>query len=273
MKLFLTIISFLLLTILQTNIANALSISLDRVVFNENIKTQKVTVINNQDSKQSYIIEWLHYVMNAQKGFLENTNKNKKIKNIQWADNMIKIEPREISIPAFSSKEITLSLIAQNKKISGEYRSHLWVRSKSKNKKPLKKGGVEITTYSGVSKPIFVRYGNLNVKSEIKNLKIKLKDKANRKYQAKFILSRRGNRSIYGSIQIACKIKNKRNILKRIGGIAVYTEVNSKKLKLNFKIPEKMKNSCNDIELSYIALDKDKYFKDKVISRKSVKFY
>ena len=259
-KIFL-IYSIILLSIaIYSNIAVAISIKTNRIIFNENKQQEIVTVKNNTNVEQSYIVTWLHYKMqNDKNGKLKLLSKYEQIKGINWADDMIRVEPDKFTIPPHSQKQIKLSVISYPPPKTGEYRTHLQIKTITETNANASHAAI---ANAGIVTPIFIHHGNLTAKAEIKDTKI---NKFDNKYLIDFVLARQGNISVYGNINIFCVGK----VIAEVNGIAVYTEVNQKNISI--KIPNKLPPNCNELEIKYISLPSDNIFKGQIITQNKIK--
>ena len=110
-----------------------------------------------------------------------------------------------------------------------------------------------------ISLPVFVRHGNLSVKSSITNPVL---TKTAEGYDIAFTLNREGNRSIYGDFDFICKDGGQDTVLRKIRGLAVYPETDYRNLK--FEIPTA--TSCSTVQIVYRSDPNDRDFAGAVLS-------
>ena len=246
--------------------AYAVRVSLKRVVFDENKRSEILTIINTTAEPQTYRLGWRRYRMSGGKG-LSVIKEGEDDSDILWADDMIRFAPRRVTIPPGSSQQIRLLLRRPANIQQAEYRSHLWIVSESKPAKfdaePGNKKAMRLAVQPAISLPIFVRHGDLNVETSISNAQLKRTDKG---LNTTFTLNRTGNRSIYGDFDFTCTNQSEELILHQVRGIAVYTETNMRNLDFDIPLSENTAANCSSIKITYRADPNDADFAGKTLA-------
>ena len=225
-------------------------------------RVAKVFVINDSTKPTSVYIEWKYFVMNPNGRLVEgNENENIVRKAVIFAPRIIYLEPGEGQ---------TIRLIYKPHKLIkmkfGEYHSHILILkeptvafnvSSIKNKGG-KDVGVKLLAKYGFAIPVFIRYGKLEKKLDIRGTLL-----YNRKGEnfLRVIFLNKGNRSIYGKVEVwkgGSKIAS-------LDGFVLYPEVIERKIeiKLNSLLKKKEK-----ITLKVFSTDKED--KDELIFEKDV---
>ena len=248
--------------------ADAVAITVKRVVFEGPKRAEVVTVINNSDKEETYRMGWRHYLMKEEKS-LKGVPEDALPPEVKPSKDMIRFSPRRFTLPPRGSQQVRMMLRTPAGLEDGEYRSHLWIRPEAdvdafrkEAEKKVKKGkvGVAIEMLAGVSMPIIVRKGNLEGSAEITNLAFR---DVGTHIEADYTLERMGQRSVYGDVDLICNAGTSNEYLaKFLRGLAVYPEVTKRNLNMKVKyLPNKPK--CNDIMMRYSETDG---FKGNIIS-------
>lgn len=151
----------------------------------------------------------------------------------QAAKSMIRYAPRRVTLPPNQPQAIRIGVRAPQDLADGEYRVHMLFRAIPKTKAVTEQSNPEggfsiaLTPIYGVTIPVIVRQGNLQATAGIANGRIE-EDEEGKSFA--FDLSRTGDRSTYGEIRITKPGLDEPLLVAR--GIAVYPEVNSRKVAL-----------------------------------------
>lgn len=238
--------------------ANALKITLKRVVFEGPKRTEVLTLINGEDSAVTYRIGWRHYLMTEEESLVFIDDDAPLPPALKPVTDMVRFAPRRVTIPPRSSQQIRLMLRTPADLAEGEYRSHLWIRPEAdieqfkkeaaeKLKDKGQKTGVTIKMLAGVTMPVIVRKGALTATANIENLVV---SQTQGFVNAAFTIRRIGNRSLYGDIDFVCN--NGGYLLHTVKGIALYDEVGLRNF--NMKIEKELdEGSCDSLTVQYYA--------------------
>ena len=148
------------------------------------------------------------------------------------AREMIVYAPRRVTLAPNQPQSIRITARAPAGIQDGEYRVHLLFRAippakpvANKSAEPPKGLSFALTPVYGVTIPVIVRLGNLEVKAGIANVRLEEK---NGKPHVALELSRSGERSTFGEVRVLKSGVKNPIALQR--AVAVYTEVASRKV-------------------------------------------
>jgi hypothetical protein len=219
----------------QVSAQGDLLVSPVRVVFEGNKQKEEISLVNIGNDTTTYSVSFLQYNMNED-GKIEligNPGEGQK-----FADSYLRVFPRKVTLAPKESQVVRLQLLRKPDMTPGEYRSHLYFRADKESaplsletKKDSKLMSVQITPVFGISIPVIIRSGEVNVTSDLSDIRIEMQQDtiAN----LKFIINRSGNISIYGDIVAEyIPLKGKPVQIGVTRGVAVYTSVT----KRNFSI-------------------------------------
>ena len=239
--------------------ANAIRVTLKRIVFEGSKRTEVIMVINNSDVPETYRLGWREMVMSEDKSLKPLKEGDVPPASYQSAQNMIRYAPRRFTVPPKSSQQIRLMLRMPGNLPDGEYRSHLWIKpeedvqdlKRGNSPENSGKGGVSVKMLAGVTMPVIVRKGNLSATAEVANLQA---SESTGFVTVNYSLLREGNRSLYGDVEFVCNAGAGEFILKEIHGIALYTEINQRNFKLRIE-KEAGKPRCSTLTVRYTETD------------------
>lgn len=262
-----------LLLVMSASPAHAVRVSLKRVVFDESKRSEILTIINNTAEPQTYRLGWRKYRMDEGKS-IRALEEGEEANDILWADNMVRFAPRRVTIPAGASQQIRLLLRRPKDMQEAEYRAHLWIISESTPEAftadPSKrsKQSIRLAVQPGISLPVFVRNGELEVEATITDAKLARNEKG---LNVSFNLNRTGNRSIYGDFDFVCTDQGKDLVMQQVRGIAVYNEIQHRKMRFNLVGSETI-NTCKNVKIVYRADPNDANFRGKTLAEASASF-
>lgn len=252
--------------------ANAIRVSLKRVVFEGPKRSEILTIINNSAEEQTYRLGWRKYKMDEYKS-LRAVPEGEDASDVLWADKMIRYAPRRITVPAGASQQIRLLLRRPGDMQEAEYRSHLWIVTESKPEKfditneDDSGQSIKLAVQPAISLPIFVRHGSLDSNANITDASMSAKPNG---LNVKFTLNREGNSSIYGDLDFVCKDSGLDKVLKQVRGISVYPEITKRYLDFNIEFSPETATQCNSLEVVYRADPDDPKLKGRTIAQSSV---
>ncbi len=212
-----------------------------RVVFEGNKQREELNLVNIGKDTATYSISFIHYQMKDDGGYaiIEKPDSNRMI-----AEPYLRIFPRLITLAPGEPQVIMLQCRRKADMKSGEYRSHLYFRSEkdyrplgSKNKDTTKMISVQLIPIYGISIPVIIRTGAVNVSSSLTNLKLETQKDSIQ--TIKVGINREGNCSTYGDLIVDyIPVKGKSVVIGQVKGVKVFTDINQINLsvKLN-KMP------------------------------------
>jgi P pilus assembly chaperone PapD len=255
-----------------TNDAHALRITMKRVIFEGPKRTEVLTIINNTAEEQIYRLGWRRMRM-TEDSSLQALDDNETAPDLKTADNMIRFAPRRVVLPPGRTQQVRLMLRRPKDLADGEYRSHFWIQPEEKarafdpNGSSVKASGqaVQITMLTGLTLPVFVRAGKMEASGRITDARlITKKDRP----AVTYTLHREGNRSLYGDIEITCRVGGEEIVAAAVRGIAIYEEIS--KRQVTNVLGAMPANGCSDMKIKYTATEDDPLFKGGTIAEASV---
>lgn len=114
------------------------------------------------------------------------------------AQSLLRISPKRVLIPAKSNQKVRVLARGLSTKKNGEWVSYLNLRCREQKSQTSQ--GIQIQPNFVFNIPVVVRKGELPVEAALKNPQIRAK---NNGYYASTILSRKGQRSLFGSIIVS----------------------------------------------------------------------
>lgn len=260
-KIFIFAIIFSVCFVATQNNAEALRITLKRVVFEGPKRAEVITIINNTDKEKTYRLGWRHFRMSPDKSLVAVPD-DELTPDIKPVVDMVRFAPRRFTMPPKSSQQVRMMLRLPANLPDGEYRSHFWVRpeadvddlkavAQQKQAQSGSKGSVTLQMLAGVTMPVIVRKGNLQASATIEDFSAR---ESGGFVDASFSIVRDGNRSLYGDIDYICNRGAGEYAIKVTRGIALYTEVAQRNF--NFRI-EKAPNQprCNTLSIMFSETD------------------
>jgi len=210
-----------------------------RVVFEGNKQKEELNLVNIGKDTTTYSISFVQRSMKEDGSFviIETPDSGQ-----MFADPYLRIFPRQVTLAPGEPQVIMLQCRRKAEMPAGEYRSHLSFRSE-KDYTPL---GMKNTTNDttllsvqlipifGMSIPIIIRTGTVNVTSVLTDLKLGIQQDT-RKYLT-LTINRTGNISTYGDILIEyIPVQGKPCQIGTVTGVGVYTNINKRdiSIKLN----------------------------------------
>src|SRR5918993_46047 len=150
------------------------------------------------------------------------------------AEEMILYAPRRVTLAPHQPQSVRVSARAPQGLPDGEYRVHLLFRAippahpvTAPPAEPAKGVRFALTPVYGVTIPVIVRFGNLQAKAGIANVRVETREG---KPAVALDLSRSGDRSTYGEVRVLKPgVKNPIAIQK---AVAVYKEVATRKVSI-----------------------------------------
>lgn len=226
-----------------------------RIVFDDHQKFQKLNITNTGKDTTHYTISSVNMKMGLDGGFHMMDNEEP---DHRFAEKYYRFFPREIKLAPNESQTVKLQLVRTTGIESGEYRSHLYFRHRPKrdiiNEKPeeqdVKDVTIQLVPIYGLTIPVIVRKGNLNAKVAIS--KFSMEPDKTEGPMATMELSRSGNRSVYGDIEIT-HISNKHDItpIGKIKGLAIYTPNDKRSIQLRLRDDPEVDYSTGTIRITY----------------------
>jgi hypothetical protein len=224
----LMIMILLLVFVFQSVAQGDLLITPSRVIFEGNKQKESLNLVNTGQDTATYSISFLQYDMKEDGSFVTI---EKPDSGQMFADPYLRIFPRKVTLAPGEPQVIMLQCRRKTDMPAGEYRSHLYFRSE-KNTMPLGEKSSRDTTHLsvqlipvfGLSIPVIIRSGSVNVISDLKDLKLETPKETAQ--TLKLTINRTGNISVYGDILVEfIPVQGKSFQIGAIKGIGVYTNI------------------------------------------------
>jgi hypothetical protein len=229
-----------------------------RVVFDNSKRTALLNISNIGVDTATYTISFKNLKM-LDNGSFEAITQPETEQN--FADNYIRVYPKKITLAPNEVQTIKLQVYKFNELNSGEYRSHLYLRSTSRHtssgqsaKKDSATIAMKLTPIYGISIPAIIRAGKPSVKTDISDISLNILSKDSPEVQ--FTLNRSGNVSVYGDVTVDY-VSNKGQST-RIGGlvgVAVYTPNKFRRIHLKLDNKEGVDLTSGKLLITFDAQD------------------
>jgi hypothetical protein len=181
------------------------------------------------------------------------------------ADPYLRIFPRKVTLAPGETQVLMLQYRRKPNMLAGEYRSHLWFRDeknyeaqgKEKQLSDSKKMSVSLIAVFGITIPVIIRTGEVNVSASLSDLKLEIQQDTVRSIN--LTINRTGNISINGKLTAEyITAKGKPHQIGLLKSAVVYSNLNKRyvSIKLNKKPVENLKNG--KLKVSYISTDENK---------------
>ncbi len=238
-KIFLILLCFFGLVI-QTRAQGDLLITPTRVVFEGNKQKEELNIVNTGKDTAVYSISFVQFNMKEDGSF---TAIEKPDSGQMFADPYLRIFPRKVTLAPREPQVVVLQFRRKADMADGEYRSHLYFRAEKKNEAlgmennatDTTRFQIRLTPIYGISIPIIIRTGAVDVKSTLTDLKFEKHDNTD---FLQLCINRTGNISVYGDILVQyIPTEGKPVDVGAMKGVGVYTNINKRNIavKLNFK--------------------------------------
>lgn len=239
-----------------------LLITPNRVIFEGRKVKEQLNLINIGKEVATYSVSFVQRRMNEDGGFESITVPDS---GQMFADPYLRIYPRQVSLQPGEAQVVMLQVRREPDMKDGEYRSHLYFRSE-KDYQPLgqEKTSKDTTTLSvqlipifGMSIPIIIRTGDVNAEAFFSDLELET-DSLGNTYLV-FGLNRTGNISVYGNLIVDyVPDRGKPNQIGAIKGVAVYTNLNKRNVKIKLNDNGEISSKKGKLRLRYTSRDETK---------------
>ena len=227
-----------------------------RIVFEKNQRAAQLELINQGKTPETYRLSLVNRRMSETGEFAPADT---PAPGEQFADEMVRFSPRQVTIAPGSSQTVRMLLRKPENLAAGEYRSHLQidrvadpVGSGSIEAAPDNGGniGVTLTALVGASIPVIVRQGETGATVALTQLA--LVPAGAEPASIAFEIDRSGNRSVYGDLIVTFIPKSGAPIeVARAGGVAVYVPNALRRARMPLRTPEGTMLSGGTLRLSF----------------------
>jgi hypothetical protein len=208
-----------------------------RVIFEGSKVKEEINLVNVGTDTATYSVSFLQYNMTEDGNFVLV---EKAEPGQMFADPYLRIFPRQVTLAPREAQVVRIQFRRKPDMASGEYRSHLYFRAEKETKplgiKPAANDStlmsVQITPIFGLSIPIIIRTGEVNVNSTLSDLRLEMVQDTST--YLKFTINRTGNISVYGDISVEYAPPQGKPVeVGRIRGLAVYTSTNKRNVSVH----------------------------------------
>lgn len=245
--------------------ADALKLTMRRVIFEEAKRNDTLTIINDTAEDMVYRLEWRTMRMDEGEA-LEPVPAGQTIPGLSGVESMVVFAPKRITLAPGASQQIRLMVRKPKDLADGEYRSHLWVRPEESAIKfdtpadvTTNAPTVQIKMLAGITVPVFVRQGKLTSAASITDAK--LARLGSNQLNVSLTLNREGNRSLYGNFDFVCLSGEGEKTIHQVRGIAVYTEIARRTLDFTMPVPAQGAEFCTSMRVTYLSDPQDPVLK------------
>ncbi len=229
-----------------------------RILFEKNQRAAQVELMNTGTQAATYRVNLVNRRMGEHGEFaaVETPGPGE-----QFADEMLRFSPRQVTIQPGSSQTVRVLLRKPADLAPGEYRSHLQFdrvpeATGSSNVESLGRSGgdqvgVVIQALVGASIPVIVRHGDTQASATITDLALQPPAKDG-KPALSMQLNRSGNRSIYGDLVVQYVLRGGSPVeMAMAGGVAVYVPNALRRARMPLQIPPGVTLSGGHLEVMY----------------------
>lgn len=217
----------------NVNAQGDLLISPNRVVFEGRKQKAELNLINTGTETTTFSVSFVQRKMKDDGSFesIEQPEAGQL-----FASPYLRVYPRQVTLEPGEAQVVMVQCIRTPDMVDGEYRSHLYFRSE-KNYTPLGREpkdtvrtlAVQLIPIFGMSIPVIIRSGDVDVKASLDELKLEM----NEEPAISFTILRNGNKSIYGDISVEyVPLQGKPYEIGLVKGVAVYTNINKRFMKI-----------------------------------------
>lgn len=262
-KKFLTVI-FIFCSSFQLLAQGDLLISPKRVVFEGTRQKEELSLANIGKDTATYSISFVQYNMKEDGSFVTI---EKPDSGQMFADPYLRIFPRKVTLAPGEPQVISLQYRRKTDMPAGEYRSHLYFRAEKKNNplgikdssKDTTLLSIQLVPVFGMSIPIIIHSGEVNVAAVLSDLKLKTQQDTIQ--FLKLTINRAGNISIYGNLIVEyIPTQGKPYQIGTIKGVGVYTNINKRYVSIKLNKTQGMNLTNGKLKVSYTSPDDAKKY-------------
>jgi len=234
-----------------------------RVVLDDRHRIGAVTLFNSSNDTASFAISLLHYQMAEAGGYIEIPDSIHTYDST-YCDSYVRFFPQAVTLPPHQSQEIRIRFMKPMNLPTREFRSHLYFRA-LQAAAPIEQKVRDTADHTislilrpifGISIPLIVRNGEVSSSETLDSGGYTVTPTDTGDYGiASANLNRTGNESCYGSVVVF--FKNKDGQESQVGivkGIAVYTEIPTRKVQVAFLLPKGVDPSTGTLRMEYQTL-------------------
>ncbi|MEQ8608870.1 MAG: fimbria/pilus periplasmic chaperone [Rhodospirillales bacterium] len=240
----------------QAQGAGDLVVSPTRVVLEGRTRSAQMGLVNKGSETATYRISVINMHMGEDGNMTEVA---KPVGDQQFADDLFRYSPRQVTLEPGASQAIRLLLRKPKDLPDGEYRSHMMMRAVPDNtgqsvESTGNNASVRLIPVFGIAVPIIVRHGKVSYDMSLSDMAFVPGTAEQPLPKIRFKLNRTGNRSSYGDLTATLNADGKEVVLSQIFRLAVYTPNPSRTVEMTLRVPDGVKLSGNTLKVSYKAI-------------------
>jgi len=238
--------------------AGDLIVSPTRVVFEGRERAAQLSLANKGSASATYRITVVNMRMDENGGLtpVETPDPGQK-----FAGELFRYSPRQVTLKPGAAQAIRLLLRKPADLAAGEYRSHILFRAvpkeggRSVEQTGTAKGiQVQLIPVYGITIPVIVRHGQVDVKVKLSNLAIAPPSGNTKTPSLKFKINREGSQSLFGDLTATYTPSGgSALVVGQINRLAVYTPNTGRQAEMVLRVPDGVKLSGGKLQLSYNA--------------------
>lgn len=243
-----------------------------RVVFEGNKRSQELTLANTGSDTAKYAVSFVQYRMTVDGGFEQI---DKPDEGQMFADKYLRFFPRTVTLPPNGSQVIRMQYRNMPDMVIGEYRSHVYFRAVPDEKLLGEEQvagdttsiGIKLVPIFGISIPVIIRNGDLQLKVELTTISLDLKSDTIPNLTVTF--KRSGNKSVYGDLSVMWAPAQGEPVeVGVVRGLAVYTPNSIRNFKMQLRNAQGVDYTKGKLLLKFQAPNdgKDEIYAEKELS-------
>jgi len=210
-----------------------------RVVFEGTKQSQELTLANTGADTARYTVSFVQYRMTEDGSFVQIEQPDE---GQLFADKYLRFFPRSVTLPPNGSQVIRMQYRKMPDMQNAEYRSHVYFRAVPNEKllgdeqvsADTTSIGIKLIPIFGITIPVIIRNGDLQVKVDLTNMKLDLKTDTVPNLVITF--DRSGNKSVYGDLSVRWVPAQGDPVeVGTVRGIAVYTPNKLRNFKMQLR--------------------------------------
>ena len=228
-----------------------------RVVFEGNMPTTELALVNRSNSAHTYAISFVQCRMSETGEIKEINATDPADPQEHFADTLVRFTPRRVILEPRQVQMVRMMLRKPADLAEGEYRSHLSFRLIPSTENAVKPDSVstgiqiKLIPIYGVTIPVIVRQGSLKATARLNGLRFDAKG-------LHLTIEREGNRSTYGDLAVQWKGKGGKAVaVGAINGIAVYTPNPKRTVSLTLAPPKGVELRGGELIVRYTSKEND----------------
>lgn len=238
-----------------------LMVSPTRIVFEGSTRTAEVNLINSGTTAGTFRITFERKQMTESGAYIPVAENESGM----FADPYIRFSPRQVTLEPGKSQTVRLMLRKPGDLAQGEYRSHMLFQAvpdvsttdiEAQVQEESKGVTVRLIPILGISIPVIVRHGKLDVSSTLSNLSYRPATEKSPPALS-MVIERSGTKSVYGDLIVKYRpqVNGKEYVVGMAKGVAVFTPNTRRNFTMNLQPPEGMAMREGALEVTYSQPD------------------